>query len=169
MTTIETIVAVFSSSLLAAGLTSFVNYRLTTVNYRNEYYKKLLDRRLDAYENVYNFLSHLKMLTHDKEENTLTPFLLFNGINELDKTTIQILIPMKTNIWISDDLQDALGRLNVLLVELRYAAENAPDPDKELIRIGSNRLPDIREKRKEIERIMKLDLRTMHNIGSFLS
>lgn len=169
MTSFQIITAVFSSSLLAAGLTSVANYYLTSVNYRNEYYKKLLDRRLTAYEDVHHFLSQLRMLVHDNDENTLTPYLLFNGVEALEKTMISILVPMKSSTWVSAELSDSLTKLNVLLVQLSNEANSFENPDKELIRIGSKRLHEIRSYREEIETLMKRDFRTMHDIKNFLS
>ena len=168
MTTIQIILAVFSSSLLAAGLTAGANYYLTTVNYRNEYYKKLLERRLTAYEEVYNFLGQLKTLILGIDEIQVTPYLLSQGVDYLNKITIDLLVPMKSGVWLSSDLSMSLTDLNVYLTQLSVDAGLGSDPDKELFRLGHERLLVIREKRKNIEALMKRDFQTMHKIEEFV-
>jgi len=167
MTTIQILVAIFSSSVLSAALTAAVNYRLTSVNYKNEYYKKLLDRRLSAYEDIHNFLNQLKLMVHDTDESTVTPYLLTKGVDELEKTIIGILLPIKGSIWVSRDVSDELTKLNVLLHTLLNAALTHEDPNKGLNQIGHDYIVDIRTSRKKIEQAIRNDFKDLHNIQNF--
>jgi hypothetical protein len=169
MTTTQILIAILSSSLLSAALTSGVNYYLTSVNYKNEYYKKLLDNRLLAYQDIYNFLNQLKMMIHDTEESTVTPYLLTKGVSELEKIIIEILLPIKNSIWVSDQVSEELTRLNVLLHNLLNKAETFDDPDKALTKIGYEYIGELRSSRKEIERLMRSDFKNMHNIQTFFT
>jgi hypothetical protein len=50
------IAVILTSSVIAAGLTSFVNWLIQKKNYRAEYHKKLVDNRMKAYEGVWELL-----------------------------------------------------------------------------------------------------------------
>lgn len=168
MTITQIIIVIFSSSVLSAALTSVVNYYLTSVNYKNEYYKKLLDNRLEAYQNVYYFLSNIKTLIHYSEDNILTPYLFTNGIDNFDKVSVEILVPIKSSIWLSSDLSDSLTKLSVLLNKISNEANAEREPDSELLKLGQLYMEEIRAIRFEIETIVKRDFKNLHKIESFL-
>lgn len=168
LTTAQIVIAVFSSSVLSAILTAFVNYRLTGINYKNEYYKKLLDNRLNAYQNVYQFLNLIKTLIHDEQNNTLTPYLLTNGIDQFEKVSIELIVPMKTSIWLSKDMTQTLTELSVLLNRLLNESRQHINPDEELRKIGYTYLQSFRDYRDRIEVLVKRDFKDLHNIKSFL-
>lgn len=46
------IVTILSSSILTTIFTSIVNWKLHNSSYRKEYYKKILEKRLEAFESV---------------------------------------------------------------------------------------------------------------------
>lgn len=169
MTDGQILTAVLSSSLLSAGLTSDVNYYLTSINYKNEYYKKLLDKRLDAYQDVYNFLSNLKTYIHDTDDSILTPYILANGIAGLDQTIINILVPMKKSFWLSPELADKLTKLNVLLVELSNIARLESDADKALRVIGYTHIEELRTVRKLIQKQIQIDFQNLDNVKEFIN
>jgi hypothetical protein len=79
MTTSQIVLAILSSSFLSAGLTSLANYYIQKTNYKNEYYKKILDKRIFAYEEVETLLikTRLHLLDH---ENQLIYSYLFDTI-----------------------------------------------------------------------------------------
>ncbi|SFR62321.1 hypothetical protein SAMN04488010_1199 [Maribacter stanieri] len=52
MSYLEIILAIISSSILSAIFTSIFNWRLHNSNYKKDYYKKILDKRLIAYESL---------------------------------------------------------------------------------------------------------------------
>jgi len=164
----QIIVAILSISFLAALLTSVVNYRITNLNYRNEYYKKILDKRLQAYEKVYSFICNLKMMVHDTDESTLSPFLLSNGIAEFEKQTILLLVPIRDNIWLSDELSAELTQTNLYLHSLLNEINDAENPEKALAKIANDKLEEIRVRRNRVQLQMSKDLKDMHNIKRFL-
>ncbi|MDB5013066.1 MAG: hypothetical protein JWQ25_1268 [Daejeonella sp.] len=167
MTTVQIAIAIFSSSLLSAALTSLVNYRLTSVNYKNEYYKKLLDKRLIAYEELHIFLGQFRVHIHDANDNTLVPYIFVNGLKNLEEVSVGLLLPIKHSIWLSSALSYKLNQLSALLNKIEQQARNSPNPNESLIKIANEGFLQLKEKRNEIESIMKEDLKTLHNIDSF--
>ena len=168
MTNGQILAAILSSSVLSALLTSVVNFYITSLNYKNEYYKKLLDKRLDAYQEVYNFLSNIKTYVHDSEDSLLTPYILANGVEALDQAVIAMLVPLKKSFWLSGELADRLTELNVLFVELSNKANRSSDPDKELKILGNDYLEKIRALRKKIQYQIQKDLETLDDVKKFI-
>jgi hypothetical protein len=168
MTTTQIILAVLSSSVLSAVLTSLANYYIQKSNYKNEYYKKILDKRIYAYEEVESLLikTRLHLLDH---ENQLIYSYLFDTIEELDKTIYAIAFVNKNSIWLSSDIGWSLTELNTELMNIETEAKRFESPDLELHRIGFERMDKIRILRKQIETYMKRDFINLHDIDLFLN
>jgi hypothetical protein len=57
----EIITLIISSSVLSAFLTGFVNLRIQNLNFKSEYYKKLIERRIDAQEQILSLTNELRI------------------------------------------------------------------------------------------------------------
>lgn len=164
------LIAVMSSSVLSAGLTSYINYLLSKNLYKNEYYKKLLDKRITAYENINKQLTPLKLMVHYDDSNIIVPQILTFGKDYIGDYMAQLAMLLDEGLWVSEELNDEILNLNVLLLEI-FGLENISDflSNKKGIELISIKYSDkIRSIRKNIEKVIAKDLSSLYNLPLFL-
>jgi hypothetical protein len=156
---------IITTAVLSSVLTVLGSIYIAKLTYKYEYHKKLIDKRLEAYERVGNFLSTMKIMTYSQEENNSSPLLFSSGIEGLNNIIMHTIIPVQGNIWIGNSLKQALTELNVFLMNLYTVSEIDENPNEMLSKLASVNLVKIREMRNNIELIMVNDLRELHNIN----
>lgn len=152
---------ILSSSLLTAFITIIANWFLQKDKYKKEYYKLILQRRLQAYELIDEYISNANMRTLIGNELYPT-FILeeeFFGIH-----LVRIFEVKKHTRWISKELTEKLTEYNALLINIDN--EINLTMDRKLVAI--NNLEKIRNFQNEISNILMTDFRDLHNIKSFL-
>lgn len=94
------------ASIFAAGITIFGNYRINIqakkIDFQNEYYKKILDKRIDAYEKLNELILDLHKFSSlsNKEKKKVYP-LRFASIANVEELFEKIGDFHKSEIWIS--------------------------------------------------------------------
>ncbi len=167
MTTIEIIGLVLTSSVVSAVLTSFIDWKIQNRNYRNEYYKKLLDKRLEAYENVEDLISRLITVVIIGKGRTCNLFFTF-GIEGLDQFIISLPFVMKKSFWVNSEITGKITELNVLLVEIDNQIDRQGDVKRQLEDFGAINREKIREIRESIQTLLYKDFENLHDIEKFV-
>lgn len=168
MTTTEIILAIISSSVLASTLTSLFNWFIHRSNYKNEYYKKILDRRLDAYEKFNKIVGKLSM--HTQLDNTVIPTICFSRILFSD-FVVSLALTIDLSYWLSSETSTKLTELSVYL--LNNISNNIKDnlsPDEAEIvyhQLGNEHIEKLRSFRKELQSLMSKDLRDLYKVKKF--
>ena len=164
--TIEIFTAILTSSFLSAGLTAWVNWRIQNNNYKNDFYKKLLDKRIKAYESVERLICSLKQLVHIKESELCNQFC-YLGKDHFDRFIISITA--QDSFWLNDDISGKITQFNIFIIQkISYKIDKTKNPDEELIRLGIVNRDKIKEKRLELEDLLYQDLKGLHKIKSFI-
>ncbi len=94
------------ASIFAAGITIFGNYRINIqakkIDFQNEYYKKILDKRIDAYEKLNELILDLHKFSSlsNKGKKKVYP-LRFASIANVEEFFEKIGDFHKSEIWIS--------------------------------------------------------------------
>ncbi|HLP32124.1 MAG TPA: hypothetical protein VK202_01555 [Bacteroidia bacterium] len=163
----EIITLVLTSSLLSAGLTSVVNWYIQKTNYRNDYYKKILDRRIGAYEDVQHLLSLLAG-TVQMEDGRPCTLQLALGYDHYIKFQLQIYKAIQNSFWLSERTGEMLTELNVFFLHNIYnAIDENKDFDLQLTELGIQHRDEIKRLHFELENQLYSDFSSMHNIKSF--
>lgn len=152
------------SSLLAAIVGGLIaglfGLRLKSNDYRNEYFKLVLQRRIEAYAELDKLIIMLKTCVLDNDRR---PYhLLFSNDGDSDGVYRLLFVVMSKDLWFSDDLFDKLRDLNLLLF-----AHN-PEKQSSLVSFGKEHYRRIAELRTQIERIRARDMLSLHHIARFL-
>lgn len=98
---------ILASSVVSAIISAFISYWTarfqTKSSYINDYYKKLLDRRLNAYEQVEAIVSDLCAITQ-LDDGRPVQLIFFSGYDDYIKFLVALNIASKNSFWLSDDL-----------------------------------------------------------------
>ena len=163
MTQNQIITLVLTSSLLSAFLTIFFQWIFKFLDYKLDYKKKIIEKRINAYENIDILTWQLGIITQDGKMSWSN---IFNSEKDFDNFIVYLALARKNQIWLSKNLSDKLQELNFFLINLQN--DKNPKNDKEYNFIGNENFKKIRAYRKEIEKLYKLDFYKLHKVDRFL-
>lgn len=163
MPTAQLLLAVLSSSLIAGVLGALIGGWFTLrgkqKDYANEYYKLVLVRRIQAYEQVERLITMVKTAVLDNDRR---PYHLLFSKNEDQQSVYTLLFGIMSNaLWLSDELFDLTREFNVLFY-------SHSDGDGGLIEFGKTHYQRIAELRTKIEKVHLRDMLTLHDVPRFL-
>jgi hypothetical protein len=168
MSTTEIILAIISSSVISAILTSYFNWRIHNSNYKKDYYKKLLDRRLDAYES-------LNLITNLMSDIVYTEQGMVHGIlcGELgfDNFKSNLSKMMNKNFWLDDVTGHKLTELNIFLFNevSGYIDDSWPKETihKKYIELGIKHYEKIEDFKSTLKYFLNNELKNLHKLDDF--
>lgn len=115
------------ASLLIAVITLIGNYVVNVhskkLDYRDDYYKKIIDKRIEAYEKVSQFLTivsvktSVKVTEGDKIVSNIEYYYCCRNIEELEDLLRKSIEVAKYSAWMSKGLDYELKMINNILVE----------------------------------------------------
>lgn len=159
----QLLLAVLSSSLIAGVLGALIGGWFTLRgkknDYANEYYKLVLARRIQAYEQVERLIIMLKTAVLDGDGQ---PYHIAFSFDESDKEVYSLLFSIMSNaLWLSDDLFELTREFNILI----YRHSNT---EVGFIQFGKKHYQEIAELRTKIEKVHLQDMLTLHEVPRFL-
>jgi hypothetical protein len=155
---------VLTSSVLAAGLTSGVNYYLQRNNFKNDYYKKVIDYRIKAYEQIWELLNQFPFdyaLDDEIEE------YFYDAVGNKSFDHILSLLADLTNngYWLTDEMRKALRNYYYEIGSL--VDEDEPDPN-ERVRLMIRRSKENQSFKDNTSKLMFTDMSNLHDVAGFL-
>ena len=130
-----------------------------SVDYANDYYKIVVRRRVEAYEELESLVSMFKTTLVD--EDRLPYHYVFSGENpwlEINGTVLRI---KSHALWITGEAFDISRRLNLFLFHL-------PTDTEGCIGFGKGNYQEIANLRAELERVVAKDTLSIHKVPAFL-
>ncbi|MEG2285950.1 MAG: hypothetical protein RSB90_10330, partial [Eubacterium sp.] len=186
------IVKIALTSGISAALVTFgANCFLKKQDYKRDYYKKIVDKRLKAYEElekvIGKFCVHMEILDLEKKQKSgdgFFVFLCFCEEDKLQKANDWILGVIQNALWYSDDINKSLKTVNEILAEVGTVL-NKPTPitvaDIEKYNLGQTHINENlikyigRELYGQLEDLMKIigkavyrDLKNIDEVEEFL-
>jgi len=166
----EQIVAlVLTSSLLAAGLSSLVTWRLQRTSYKDDFYRILIKYRLEAYEHANKMLTELSNIT-SLPNNRTTLTILAHGFDHFEEFGGYLLRAKNSASLLSQELNDLLAKLTLLMTEITSDYLKLDPEDHEAIaQLGQRHMPLIFQLCGQIGKQLYQDLSSIHKIKSFFT
>ena len=168
---VKIITIIISSSVLAAILTSIFNFIIQNLNYKREYYKKIIDKRIEALEQIIDLSNQLKVMTH-LENGQICNIIFTKGEDYYNRFIILLALTVNQSFWLNDELNETLLELNIFLheeIENKIELGNEIDRSSQLILLGIDSLNKIREFRTKIEKQLLEDFSSMQRIRTFIN
>jgi len=161
-----TVLVSFGIAVVASLATTLGTYWLQRHNYKQEYYKKLLDKRLAAYETVQLLVDQLLGTVRVNDEQ-VSAMICAHGKERLDDC-ITLMINAKNNsIWLSDAINLHLRNFNVIMME-KLRPPGSQSDDQSILQAGIDHHLEILELGTELTLQTMDDLETLHQITGFL-
>lgn len=150
------------SGIISALISYFVTIRLKNMDYKNEYFKKILDKRLNAYQYLETQIAVMKTTIMDEDGNAYH-YIFNNGKNGVIEFHKNLILAMSYSLWINDKTVKIMEDLNqhfYLISEI--------DDMEEIIKRAKRDYHKIAILRKELESAVKYDLFNLHNLNNFI-
>lgn len=162
-------ITIFSSAGVASvisAIASFVNNRLAhNREYKDDYYKMVIAKRMDAYSKVEVVILSLKKLVRDESDNCLYNIIFNNSHEEFFTFQTQLYEIAANSVWLSKDMYNALSELNLLFTQID---SQVLDDGSNLLILGKQNRKKIADIRIRIEDIFRKDILSLHEIEDFL-
>lgn len=165
MTYLEIIGLLLGSTVLSALINALVNLRTAKSAYRREYYKKIIDKRLESLDLAHEICNQLRHMVYiGNGETIMEPF---HSHEKYAKLLAMLFESARDTFWQSDQLADAIQDLNLFVIST-FDAIQKPDDDA-LNSLGFKHIDELRKLRNNIESAMIRELESMDDIKKFLT
>lgn len=161
----NTLNILLTSSIFAGIISAFVSYfisiKLKRVDFKNEYYKQILIKRLEVYEHIEFLISTLKPVVLGDDNK---PYhIVFNkGENKLYESQKELFFVVNKNIWVDNKTTKQLEKLNDFFFNINNLAFEKTE--EEIIEIGKKYYDKLAELRINLENSTKEGLYNLHDI-----
>ncbi|MCL3780959.1 hypothetical protein EMN47_11250 [Prolixibacteraceae bacterium JC049] len=165
MTQFELLKTVITSSVFAGIISAVVSYfttlRLKKYDFKTEYYKEILKKRLNAYQYIENQIGVLKAVVMGDDKR---PFHMMFSEGETKFLEYQqnLLVAISFSLWIDETTVKELEKLNNLFFNINNHVHNK-DVEK-MEEIGKHYYQKISDLRFSLENSVKTGLYNLHDI-----
>lgn len=161
---VEVLLTSATISAIISGLMSyFTNGMLQRKSYRNDYYKTIIPKRLEAYENVSRIVAQLKISVIDDKDGKPYHIGLVESPNQLYQTLMSMCLAAMSNIWLSEEMIDKLTTLN----KITFLIGMDGNTDKGVAKAKEHYVI-ISQIRSDIENCIKQDMKDLYKVKKFL-
>ena len=179
-----------SASVIAVIVNIWFNFRSKKIDYKRDYYRKIIDKRLNAYEKLQNYIGYIAVsmpiMNQDKRESIgdgvdiYCCFLKKEDLSVASEKTLKIL---NFAPWFSDDVANSLYSLNKILCDAQTVINHPSTENLGYYKLNEDILTNpnwhlniavivYNEMYKHITVIKKgllRDIRTIDNVEGFLN
>lgn len=168
MNTVSIISIVLSSSLLSATLTGFITWLIKRYDFRQEYYKELIKRRVECYEHIENFLGGFTIVGYVREDGSRYYNCMVDEKTYLDVFIGDLGIAIKFSMWINNETCKLLGKFNSFALEYNQLIVgrdiNSKEDEEKMILQASSYYLDIQKLKDELKISVMKDLKKLHKL-----
>ena len=168
---LKTFVSPLIAGTLVALITGLFQWILRSNDFKNEYYKKVIYKRMDAYELVNLNIINLKSSHYDTDDKKAYHFIFAYDLDYYHEYLDGLRLAIASGNWLSDKLIDKLVEINSLLNKLPdsvYRDDSPSEVKKILISFGKENYIKIAELRSELESVFTSDLIDLYKVEKFL-
>ena len=161
MTTTEIIVTIFSSSVLSAGLTGFITWKMKQNEFRKTVFVNFINKRLEAYSELENLLGAFSIVFRDFDGRKYHS--MFRDVKPYGQFFLNLGIALKFNTWYSPEILKILNRINDLqedMWDLKF--DESEESLNKNIEIGKSKYEKICRLRDELTAQIRNDFKTIH-------
>ena len=156
---------VVSSSVLTALLTVTFQYVFKRLDYKNNYRKRVIEKRLAAYKHVDEIINEILYELNDQNGTWIGFFSDNNSFLEFMELLRKSL---QEQVWLGKELIVAIKDLNHHLYENVYKARPQPVNPSDYQNIGDPKNIKLRPYVHRIQMAYLKDIKTIHKVDGFI-
>lgn len=142
-------------------------------DYKREYYKKIIDKRLKAYEKLSNTIAYIDVKAYYRlYDETKLMYTCFDNLNALRLANKKIILLKEEMFWYSKGIYTELKELNRIFADLldhieEDAGEGYSWDIEKIIEQGFLLYNDIEMRLMNIKNISKTDISNLDDVSTF--
>jgi hypothetical protein len=152
--------SVIASTVVAAIISSLVSYRLKNLEFRNEYYKIIIQKRLDSYASIERIV--LLLQTVIIEEDYSKYHEIFSSWSSVDEFRSDLRIAKYKGLWIVESTLNIINEVENLFIKLDNNFSMYRNDDS--IMAGENYFLELEKLKKQLEAACRYDILHLHKI-----
>ncbi len=164
------VTAIISSSVISSIIALAFNWFIQKKNYKRDYYKKIIDKRIEAYELLNKAISQMSIQTHLGDK--ITSGICLN-IETYNFFMVSLGEAMLKSIWLKPKTSAKCTELNIFLqneVENKVNSNlSKKEIDEQYLSFGIEYLEKIRKFREEIMILINSDFKNLYKVNSFFT
>lgn len=157
---------ILTSTLIAGIVSSIVSFlisiQLKKVDFKHEYYKEILKKRLTSYQYIEAQLALLKTVVLDEKDHKPYHIIFSYGEDKLIEYQKNMVMAMGYSFWIDEDTVQSIEKLNELFYGVNLKVNGKSN--NEIIEIAKTQYENISELRFQLENSAKRGLYNLHDI-----
>jgi hypothetical protein len=147
-------------AMLGAVIAGYFSLRSKRNEFVNDYYRTVIQRRIDAYEELEKLIVAYKTSVVDKD---CKPYHLPFALKSQNENAFMLMgSAMSQGLWLSEEAFALIRDMNYLLFQM-------PDSEDKLIVFGKEHYQKIAEYRESLEVTLASDLLSLHKVKRFLA
>jgi hypothetical protein len=154
------------ATILSSAISAYISYYIKKVEFRNEYYKIVIQKRIEAYELLESQIARLKQSTLDTDSKAYHTVFAYDSKYFLESITPAIKAT-SYSIWINPDTLDTFYKLKDVLIEISFNIQ--PEMPSGLILEGKRNYKKIALIRDELEFKVRRDILTLYKLDDLKS
>lgn len=164
---IELMVSIISVTgvILSALVAYITSLKVQRNSYRDEYYKTIIAKRLEAYEYINNQLMVMRLLVFDDDDRKYYHVFFDNGANKLLEYQNNLHHASARSIWFSAEMIDAIGKLSSIFYEINNLITDDTDQNVE---IGKKYHERLRSAQLNVSKALVADIADLYDVDSFI-
>lgn len=168
MNTTSIITIILSSSLLSAILTGLITWLIKRYDFRQEYYKELIKRRIECYEHVENFLGGFTIVGYVRENGSRYYNCMVDEKTYMDVFIKDLGVAIKFSMWINNETCKLLGKFNSFAFDYNQLIIgrdiSSKDDEERMIIQASCHYVEIQKLKDELRMCVIKDLKRLHKL-----
>ena len=156
MTVLQILTLIGSSSIIATFLSAIINQYFKKIEFRNDYYKIIIQKRIEAYENIEAQIQILKVSILDESDGK-SYHRIFYSDEYFNELTSPLLKANSNSLWINKKTNEKLIQLLHIFNKVRF--ENKDD----LTEAGKKYYWEIAYLRDDLENLVRNDLLKLYD------
>ncbi len=161
---------ILSSAGVAAIVSAIASYIINSLmqkrRFRDDYYKMVIEKRMEAYQGIATQIQVLKLTVVDNID-AKPYFMMFSGDRKMFfEGQTNLVLVASNSLWLSEEMTDKLRQLQQDFLTIEAKITDNPVNN---ICIGKEWYTKLGEDRRIIENCLKKDLFSLYNVKSFLN
>ncbi|RYE20739.1 MAG: hypothetical protein EOP45_10575 [Sphingobacteriaceae bacterium] len=167
----------------SAGLAAQTAREIKEIDYKNDFYKKIIERRLNAWESAEEFINLMGGTFVDQSDKAIIPSYFANS-NRFDDVINQLHSRYSKMVWLGSAYTNHMTHFHNRLIAMRYEClvQNKSKPrvegvpsmedlvieDRLLIIAGKKYFRECSSLLDKLVKILGFSLRSMHDVEAYL-
>lgn len=164
----ETWEIVLSSAVISTIVSCIATLIINSVSqkkmFKNDYYKKVLNKRMNAYQYIDNQLKTMKITTLDEDAKPYHS-MFYGDQDYIAANQNDMMLARVSGLWLSSNMENALSGLNKVLYEIN---SNITDDINNNVVVAKNYYSQLADARDIVENQMRKDMLELYDVKGFL-